>query len=224
MDVASAPVIERACRRNTCDEPARVSLVFDYGRAQAWLLDLVAEPHPLRWDLCPLHAEALSVPRGWELVDDRTELAEPQSPPSPEPTHHPPQASASADEAASGPPGTGHAPDALTSPGDLAGDTILLTQPRRRPRRGPTVHPASRYAPLLRALPRLAAEHAARQQQAAQAAGLAEFEAGTASGEADAPADPLATDDVVTDPLATDDGVADDAAGPHRDADPPDAP
>ncbi len=28
-------------------------------------------PHPMQYDLCELHAERLSVPNGWMLVDER---------------------------------------------------------------------------------------------------------------------------------------------------------
>lgn len=193
MEVASVSVAERACRRNTCDEPARVSLVFDYSRAQAWLIDLVAEPHPLRWDLCPVHADALSVPRGWELVDDRSEptpppLAVASAPstapglraapdPRPAPESRPtgvPSAGVQAPTEAESPAPVSPADEAAAGeevPGGVTiepGGTLLLTKPARGPRQTPALDPRSRYAPLLRALPRLAAEHAAREQQAAQ--------------------------------------------------------
>jgi Protein of unknown function (DUF3499) len=28
-------------------------------------------PHPMQYDLCELHTERLSVPKGWTLVDER---------------------------------------------------------------------------------------------------------------------------------------------------------
>ena len=46
-------------------------MAYDYGSKQAWLDDLhdVASPHT--YDLCPAHAERLSVPMGWALRDRR---------------------------------------------------------------------------------------------------------------------------------------------------------
>lgn len=63
----------RICRRNACARPATSTLTFRYDTAQAWLSDLADEADPLRWDLCPTHAERLTVPKGWELVDARTD-------------------------------------------------------------------------------------------------------------------------------------------------------
>lgn len=61
----------RQCRRNGCAHPAAASLTFRYAAAQACLSELVDDPDPQQWDLCPSHAESLTVPRGWELVDVR---------------------------------------------------------------------------------------------------------------------------------------------------------
>lgn len=36
------------------------------------LEDLSAQAHPMVHDLCALHADRLSVPRGWDLCDDRS--------------------------------------------------------------------------------------------------------------------------------------------------------
>ena len=35
------------------------------------LEDLSVDPHPMVHDLCALHADSLSVPRGWDLSDNR---------------------------------------------------------------------------------------------------------------------------------------------------------
>ena len=61
----------RTCGRAGCRWPAAASLSFRYETRQVWLLDLAAEPHPALYDLCPHHADALTVPRGWERVDQR---------------------------------------------------------------------------------------------------------------------------------------------------------
>lgn len=62
----------RRCRRSLCGDAAVATLTFRYASAQAWLEDLAPEPEPQRWDLCADHAEALTVPVGWDLVDART--------------------------------------------------------------------------------------------------------------------------------------------------------
>lgn len=62
----------RTCHRTGCRWPAAASLSFRYGTRQVWLLDLAVESDPSLYDLCPHHADALTVPRGWEHVDERT--------------------------------------------------------------------------------------------------------------------------------------------------------
>jgi hypothetical protein len=44
---------------------------YAYADGVVWLEDLADEAHPMVHDLCPLHADAVRVPRGWELRDDR---------------------------------------------------------------------------------------------------------------------------------------------------------
>jgi hypothetical protein len=62
----------RSCRKTACRWPAAASLSYRYDTRQVWLLDLVAEPDPSLYDLCPPHADALVVPKGWARVDQRT--------------------------------------------------------------------------------------------------------------------------------------------------------
>ncbi|CAN5260410.1 hypothetical protein BH20ACT8_BH20ACT8_16370 [soil metagenome] len=62
----------RTCHRTGCRWPAVASLSFRYGTSQVWLLDLSDERDPSLYDLCPHHADALTVPRGWQRVDERT--------------------------------------------------------------------------------------------------------------------------------------------------------
>jgi hypothetical protein len=61
----------RACARPACGDVATATFVYDYGARTTWLDRLSAERHPMAYDLCPLHADTLSVPRGWRLVDRR---------------------------------------------------------------------------------------------------------------------------------------------------------
>lgn len=109
---------------------------FRYATSQVWLLDLSSEPHPSLYDLCPDHADALTVPRGWERVDQRSPLPPPDPEPAPEPAPAPSRPVAS--EGRSVP----HTPD-------------------HRPTR-----PPNRYAALSADLPRLAAEVAATRDAA----------------------------------------------------------
>ena len=40
-----------------------------------WVAELAQESHPMVHDLCEHHAGTVSVPRGWELRDERHPLA-----------------------------------------------------------------------------------------------------------------------------------------------------
>lgn len=61
----------RACARPGCGEAARATFVYDYQERTTWLDELAGERHPMAYDLCDAHADALTVPRGWRLVDRR---------------------------------------------------------------------------------------------------------------------------------------------------------
>ncbi|MGH3665165.1 MAG: DUF3499 family protein [Egibacteraceae bacterium] len=61
----------RTCTKTGCRWPAAASLSYRYATRRVWLLDLSEAPDPSLYDLCPHHADALKVPRGWERVDDR---------------------------------------------------------------------------------------------------------------------------------------------------------
>jgi hypothetical protein len=61
----------RACARPGCGESAAATFTYDYQARTTWLDALAAESHPMAYDLCNGHADALSVPRGWRLEDRR---------------------------------------------------------------------------------------------------------------------------------------------------------
>lgn len=61
----------RQCDRPDCAEPAIATFAYAYADRTVWLVDLSDETHPSTYDLCGRHAEALSVPKGWELRDRR---------------------------------------------------------------------------------------------------------------------------------------------------------
>ena len=52
-------------------------MTYDYASRTAWLDDLAAEPDPNQYDLCPAHAERLSVPQGWARTDRRASAVRP---------------------------------------------------------------------------------------------------------------------------------------------------
>ena len=66
--------LARRCSRTPCGRPAVATLTYVYADQTAVLgpLSTYAEPHA--YDLCELHSERLSAPRGWDvmrLVTDR---------------------------------------------------------------------------------------------------------------------------------------------------------
>lgn len=69
--VGASGAWERQCSRTGCSERAQVTLSYDYARSQVWLDLLTNERDPHAYDLCPRHAERLSVPQGWHLADRR---------------------------------------------------------------------------------------------------------------------------------------------------------
>ena len=58
----------RPCSKVACSQEAVSTLTYDYADSMAVLgpLSYTAEPHC--YDLCPRHADRLSVPRGWQVV------------------------------------------------------------------------------------------------------------------------------------------------------------
>ena len=57
-----------SCRRPGCHHPAAVAITFDAVTCQVWIDRLFADATQL---LCEQHAERLSPPRGWVVVDRR---------------------------------------------------------------------------------------------------------------------------------------------------------
>lgn len=58
----------RPCSKVACAGEAVATLTYVYADSMAVLgpLSMAAEPHS--YDLCPKHAERLSVPQGWQVV------------------------------------------------------------------------------------------------------------------------------------------------------------
>lgn len=61
----------RTCAKPGCRVSACATLTYDYAGQTAWVEALNHEAHPMRYDLCVDHADALRVPRGWALQDRR---------------------------------------------------------------------------------------------------------------------------------------------------------
>ncbi|MDR0959355.1 MAG: DUF3499 domain-containing protein [Propionibacteriaceae bacterium] len=59
---------ERICSRTGCVQPAVATLTYSYGDTTAALGPISPEPERGAHDLCVVHAETLTVPRGWDLV------------------------------------------------------------------------------------------------------------------------------------------------------------
>ncbi|WP_323960835.1 DUF3499 domain-containing protein [Arthrobacter sp. JZ12] len=71
----------RQCSRSACQRAAVATLTYVYADSTAVLGPLATYAEPHSYDLCALHAEKLTVPRGWEVL----RLALPSGPPEPNP-------------------------------------------------------------------------------------------------------------------------------------------
>ncbi len=61
----------RRCARPDCHDLAATTLSYEYGTSTVWITNLSGEAHPMTHDLCPRHADRMSVPVGWQLRDRR---------------------------------------------------------------------------------------------------------------------------------------------------------
>ncbi|HET8561096.1 MAG TPA: DUF3499 domain-containing protein [Marmoricola sp.] len=58
----------RRCSRTACGRPAATTLTYVYADQTAVLGPLATYAEPHAYDLCEMHSERLSAPRGWEVV------------------------------------------------------------------------------------------------------------------------------------------------------------
>lgn len=58
----------RTCSRPQCSRPAKYTLTFDYADKMAAIGPLAFQAEPHSYDLCEVHAQRTTVPRGWTLV------------------------------------------------------------------------------------------------------------------------------------------------------------
>jgi hypothetical protein len=61
----------RSCARPGCGGQATATFGYDYANQTVVLDTLADEAHPAVYDVCRRHADSMSVPRGWTLVDRR---------------------------------------------------------------------------------------------------------------------------------------------------------
>ncbi|WP_394941486.1 DUF3499 domain-containing protein [Psychromicrobium sp. YIM B11713] len=71
----------RQCSRSGCQRSAVATLTYVYADSTVVLGPLATYAEPHSYDLCALHAERLTAPRGWEVL----RLALPDTPPPPNP-------------------------------------------------------------------------------------------------------------------------------------------
>lgn len=66
----------RRCSRTACGRPATTTLTYVYADQTAVVGPLATYAEPHAYDLCDLHSQRLSAPRGWEVlrlaVEDQT--------------------------------------------------------------------------------------------------------------------------------------------------------
>jgi hypothetical protein len=65
----------RRCSRTACGKRAVATLTYVYGDQTAVLGPLATFAEPHSYDLCDVHAQTLSAPRGWEVVRLAPDLA-----------------------------------------------------------------------------------------------------------------------------------------------------
>ena len=58
----------RVCSRNACGAAATSTLTYVYSDQTAVLGPLATYAEPHTYDLCDVHSERLSAPRGWEVI------------------------------------------------------------------------------------------------------------------------------------------------------------
>jgi hypothetical protein len=60
--------LARRCSRSPCGRPAITTLTYVYSDQTAVLGPLATFAEPHAYDLCEIHSERLSAPRGWEVL------------------------------------------------------------------------------------------------------------------------------------------------------------
>lgn len=58
----------RQCSKPGCRGQAVATLTYDYANSTVVLGPIATSPEPHSFDFCEVHAEGLTVPRGWEVI------------------------------------------------------------------------------------------------------------------------------------------------------------
>lgn len=65
-------MVDRMCSKVGCSREPVSTLTYDYGDSMAVLGPLSLAKTPHSYDLCAIHADRMSVPRGWQVVKHTT--------------------------------------------------------------------------------------------------------------------------------------------------------
>jgi len=72
--------LARRCSRTACGRSAIATLTYVYSDQTAVLGPLATYAEPHAYDLCEVHADRLSAPRGWEVLRLPTDRTTPRGP------------------------------------------------------------------------------------------------------------------------------------------------
>lgn len=61
-------MLARPCSRATCSRESVATLTYDYGDRMVVVGPLARSAEPGSHDLCAIHAERTTAPRGWQVV------------------------------------------------------------------------------------------------------------------------------------------------------------
>ncbi|MEX1217886.1 MAG: DUF3499 family protein [Acidimicrobiales bacterium] len=61
----------RSCARPGCGSPAAATFEYNYADSVVFLDALAEEALPSNYDVCRRHADSMTVPKGWTMVDRR---------------------------------------------------------------------------------------------------------------------------------------------------------
>ena len=74
-------VVGRRCTRSGCLSSAVMTLTYIYADSSAVLAPLSTYVEPHAYDLCEQHSEKLTVPKGWSVIQDKSDLQTPKQSP-----------------------------------------------------------------------------------------------------------------------------------------------
>lgn len=66
----------RQCTKTACSRPAAATLTYVYADSTVVVGQLSTHAEPHSYDLCALHAERFTAPRGWDVVHIHQEFVE----------------------------------------------------------------------------------------------------------------------------------------------------